>query len=341
MTPTFSSRTSFSGGRGALVAAAAAAAGTAAWVGGRAQQAEHLHAPIGQFVDVDGVRVHYVERGQGAPVVLLHGNGLMVQDLVASGMPDALADRYRVIAFDRPGFGYTERPRNRLWTPEAQAALLSKAFSSLGIENPIVVAHSWATLVAIALGLRFPVRKLVLLSGYYFPTLRVDAALVAPVSLPLVGDALRYTVGALFSRLMLSRTIDAMFAPEPAPREYQRRVPRELMLRPSQLRANAEEGTLLVPVAASLEDRYSALRVPTDIIAGADDRVCDPQTHSARLHELVPHSTLHILPRSGHMLHHAHLDEIVAAVDGSANRGTLHARQVTLSTGGVQSALRS
>lgn len=318
MTLPFSSRTAVTRRRTAMVAAAAAA-GTAAWVAGRAQQAEHRHPPIGRFVDVDGVRTHYVGRGQGVPVVLLHGNVVMVQDFVASGMLDALGDRYRVIAFDRPGFGYTERPRNRIWTPDAEAALLTKAFSSLGIDNPIVVAHSWATLVAISLGLRSSVRKLVLLSGYYFPTLRVDAALVAPVALPLVGDALRYTVGALCSRLMLNRTINAMFAPEPAPPEYQRRVPRELMLRPSQLRANAEAGALLVPAAAGFQDRYSRLGVPTEIVAGAHDGVCDPQTHSARLHELLPRSILRILPRSGHMVHHAHLNEVVAAVDGSAS----------------------
>src|SRR5690348_9916886 len=127
MTPRFVKNTATTRRRRALVVAAAAAAGTAAWVTGRAQQAEQRHPPTGRFIDVDGVRLHYVEKGDGEPVVLLHGNVVMLQDFVASGVVDALARRYRVIAFDRPGFGYTTRPHNREWTPEAQATLLVKA----------------------------------------------------------------------------------------------------------------------------------------------------------------------------------------------------------------------
>ena len=301
--------------RDALAVAAIAAAGTAAWVAGRAHDAEQRHPPIGQFVDVDGIRLHYVERGQGIPVVLLHGNVVMLQDFIAAGLFGTLARRYRVIAFDRPGFGYSTRPRDRLWTPDAQAELLLQAFTRLGVERPIVVGHSWATLVAIALGMRSAARRLVLVSGYYFPTLRVDAALVAPVALPVVGDVLRYTVSAVIARLLLRRTIATMFAPEPVPADYLPLLHRELLLRPSQMRANAEEGTLLVPAAARLRDRYANLDVPTEIIAGAADRIVDPQTHSARLHRSLRGSALRVLPGAGHMLHHTHAAEVVAAID--------------------------
>jgi pimeloyl-ACP methyl ester carboxylesterase len=300
--------------REALAVAAIAAAGTAAWVAARARHAEQRHPPVGQFVDVDGVALHYVERGQGTPVVLLHGNVVMLQDFIASGLFDTLAERYRVIAFDRPGFGYSTRPRGRLWTPSAQAGLLLEAFTRLGVERPIVVAHSWATLVAIALGMRAAARRLVLVSGYYFPTLRVDAALVAPVALPVVGDVLRYTISALIARLLLRRTIATMFAPEPVPADYLSLLHRELLLRPSQMRANAEEGTLLVPAAARLRDRYADLDVPVEIIAGDADRIVDPQTHSARLHRSLRGSTLRVLPGAGHMLHHTHPAEVVAAI---------------------------
>jgi len=316
MSGTFSSSIGRNG-RGKALAAAAAAAGTAGWVAGRARRAEQRHPAAGQFVDVDGVRLHYLQRGEGPPVVLLHGNVVMLQDFVASGIFDALAARHRVIAFDRPGFGYTSRPRDRIWTADAQAELLQKAFIALGIDNPIVVGHSWATLVAVALGVRSAARRLVLVSGYYFPTVRVDAALVAPVALPIVGDALRYTIAAVLARLLLRRTIATMFAPEPVPPSYERLVDRELMLRPSQIRANAEDGTLLVPAAEHFLDRYAALTVPTAIFAGAEDRVVDPDAHSSRLHTLLRDSTLRILPGSGHMLHHAHAASVVAAVDGA------------------------
>jgi len=300
--------------RDVLAVAAIAAAGTAAWVAGRAQRAEQRHPPLGRFVHVDGVALHYIERGQGTPVVLLHGNVVMLQDFIAGGLFDTLAERYRVIAFDRPGFGYSARPRDRLWTPDAQADLLLHAFTRLGIERPIVVGHSWATLVAIALGMRAAARRLVLISGYYFPTLRADAALVAPVALPIIGDVLRYTVSAVIARLSLRRTVATMFAPEPVPTDYLSLLHRELLLRPSQMRADAEEGALLVPAAARFRDRYSDLDVPVAIIAGEADRIVDPQTHSARLHRALPGSTSRVVPGAGHMLHHTHAAEVVAAI---------------------------
>ena len=85
-------------------------------------KAERDNPPTGRFVEVDGVRLHYVERGSGEPLVLLHGNGSMIQDFETSGLVDMAAKSYRVIVFDRPGYGHSERPRSTIWTAEAQAA---------------------------------------------------------------------------------------------------------------------------------------------------------------------------------------------------------------------------
>ncbi|MBA2690428.1 MAG: alpha/beta hydrolase, partial [Burkholderiales bacterium] len=63
-----------------LAATAAALAVTALLVRQRARRAERENPPIGQFIEIDGVLLHYVERGSGAPLVLLHGNGTMAQD---------------------------------------------------------------------------------------------------------------------------------------------------------------------------------------------------------------------------------------------------------------------
>src|SRR5690606_13428524 len=152
--------------------AAGGAAVAAAFVVYRARRAERENPPKGRFVEVGGVRLHYLERGQGQPLVLLHGNGSLIPEFEISGLIDRAARHYRVIAFDRPGFGYSERPRGRRWTPEAQAELLRQALVQLGIGQPIVLGHSWGCLVALALALLQPtaVRALVLLGGYYFPT---------------------------------------------------------------------------------------------------------------------------------------------------------------------------
>ena len=75
-----------------------------------AAKAERDNPPAGHFLEVDGVRLHYVERGQGEALVLLHGNGSMIQDFESSGLIEMAAQKYRVIVFDRPGYGHSDRP---------------------------------------------------------------------------------------------------------------------------------------------------------------------------------------------------------------------------------------
>ena len=95
---------------GIVASAAATIAAMTVYNVYRARKAEREHPPAGQFVTVDGVRLHYIERGEGPPVVLLHGNVVTAEDFDTSGVLDLIAKRHRVIAFDRPGFGYSDRP---------------------------------------------------------------------------------------------------------------------------------------------------------------------------------------------------------------------------------------
>lgn len=297
-------------------AAALTAASTAVWVDAQARRAEHEHPPAGNFVDVDGVHLHYVERGEGPPVVLIHGNSVSLSDFEASGLIDRLARHHRVIAFDRPGFGHSSRPRDRLWPPSAQAELLCAALSRLGVERPIVVGHSLGTLVALAMALDHPAELsgLVLLGGYYYPTVRLDTLLTAPVAVPVLGDVMRYTVTAVSGRALLKGLVKGMFAPNEVPPEFFSVISREMMLRPVQIGANAEDVAFMMPTAASSSERYRELRLPVTLFAGADDRVVDIESHSARLHGELPHSELVVVPATGHMVHYAVPEAIVAAV---------------------------
>jgi pimeloyl-ACP methyl ester carboxylesterase len=304
----------------ALSAAAAAAAGTAAWVGAKARRAEREHPPAGKYLYIDGVRLHYVIRGEGPPVVVLHGNTVTHADFQASGLIERLAVDHCVIAFDRPGYGHSSRPRDRLWTPSAQAEVLHRALAGLGIQRPVVMGHSMGTMVALAMALDYPaqVASLVLIGGYYYPSLRVDALLTAPVALPVVGDVMRYTVTALSARAMLNRVVRGMFAPNEVPPGFFDAVSRELMVRPLQLRANAEDAAFMMPQARSLSKRYSGIRVPVTLIAGANDKVVDMKAHSQRFHQEHPQSQLFVVPHTGHMAHYRALDLIGKVIDQPA-----------------------
>jgi pimeloyl-ACP methyl ester carboxylesterase len=270
--------------------------------------AERRNPPIGAFMECDGVRLHYIERGDSAApcVVLFHGNGTMIQDLVLSGLVDRLARNYRVICFDRPGFGYSQRPRSRMWTPTAQAVLFSKALRQLGVHDPVVLGHSWGTLVATALALQsdFPVNGLVLASGYYFPSFRVDFWLMSGPAVPLLGDLLRYTIAPAVSGAIMPKLLRALFAPRAVPPEFKNEFPISLSLRPKQLRAAAEESAFLIPAAAQLQHRYRLIQCPVRIVHGKNDHLIEAD-QSRRLHTELPRSLLHLVDDAGHMVTYA------------------------------------
>ncbi|GJH12760.1 alpha/beta hydrolase [Caballeronia novacaledonica] len=298
----------------ALVATAAAAA--ACWNRHKAKQVERANPPLGRFIDVNGVRLHYTDTGTGPCVVLLHGNTVLLQDYEASGVTAMLAEGHRVISFDRPGFGYSDRPRKRLWTAQAQAALLQGALQLLGVDKPVIVGHSWGTLVALSLAVDFPdqVRGLVLISGYYFPSARLDVAMIAPVAVPVLGDVLRYTVSPFTGRLLIKRTVEAMFAPASMPDEFFEAMPAEMLLRPSQTRATSEDAAFMISAAARLRAHYPSIEMPVRIFAGAGDKIVDPESHSARLHGVLPNSTLDVEVDAGHMVHYKIAGLVCASV---------------------------
>lgn len=287
----------------------------------RAGAAERATPPMGQFLNVDGVRLHYIQRGQGDPIVLIHGNGTMIQDFTVSGLVDRLASRYRVIVFDRPGYGHSSRPR-QLWTPRAHATLFQRALKQLGVEQAVVLGHSWGTLVAVALALEYPalVRSLVLASGYYYPTLRADTFLFSPPAIPVIGDAMRYTISPLIARAMLPGLIKQMFAPAEVPERFGRQFPREMMLRPSQLRAAAEDAALMTPSVMEVQHHYRELQMPVTIITGADDQIANVGRQSERLHQELPQSEFIALSDLGHMVHHLAPDAVASAVERSAKK---------------------
>jgi len=284
---------------------------------GAEQGAKAVRKPPGQFVTVDGLPVHVIVRGRGRPVVLVHGNGTMAEDFAICGLIDRLAARYRVIAIDRPGFGYTGRPRHRIWTAQAQAVLLHRVLEQLGVERPLLVGHSWGTIVALALAVdgRRPLRGLVLLSGSYFPGHRTDAALIAPLAVPGLGDAMRALVPAKVSASLTGQSFRQVFWPQPVPARFTARFPIEIAAAATQLRAVSEDAASMNAAATGLQRRYAGLTLPVSILAGDADAIVKASEHSVRLHTTIPGSTLRLLPGLGHMIHYGARLKVERAID--------------------------
>jgi pimeloyl-ACP methyl ester carboxylesterase len=310
-------RATLASNKGWLIAGALAASAIFNRV--RTSRAEAATPPEGNFIEVDGVRLHVVIRGSGTPVVLLHGNGVTLQDFGASGVAATAADRHQVIQFDRPGSGYSSRPRSRVWTPRAQAALLAAALEKLGTGKAVVVGHSWGALVALAMAIDHPERVtgLVLLSGYYYGTARPDVLPFALPALPIVGDVMAHTVSPLSGMLMSPAVIKAAFAPAPVSEKI-RYLPLGLSLRPSQVRATAADASLMVPSAIELSRHYREITLPVIVMAGEGDLITRADTHAERLARDIPGAELRTVPDQGHLFHYAVPEQVAAAINDVA-----------------------
>jgi pimeloyl-ACP methyl ester carboxylesterase len=299
----------------ALAASAAALATLAVANYVMARHSEQRHPPKGVFLEVDGVRLHYTDRGEGSPVVLIHGNMVTGEDYETSGVAEILLKTHRVIIFDRPGFGHSERPHDRIWTADEQADLLHGALQQLGVVRPVVVGHSWGAIVAMAMAVRHEADTagVVALSGYYFWTLRPDVLLVGIGALPVIGDILRYTISPLLNWLTMPLVKRALFSPGPVPERFKAEFSTAMALRPSQIRATAEDGALMIPGALALRDHYKDLTLPVVIMAGEGDKLVFKR-RAEQLKSAVKGSVLYVVHGAGHMIHYQATRQVAEAV---------------------------
>jgi 2-hydroxymuconate-semialdehyde hydrolase len=132
--------------------------------------------PPGQIVTIDGVPLHYIERGSGPAVLLIHGFGghtYTYRYLI----PELAKDR-RAVAVDLKGSGYSGRPTKGDYSLGEQARLVARLMDTLGIDRASVIGHSLGGEVAMRIAGRWPERvdRLVLaasVSGDRIPTLPV------------------------------------------------------------------------------------------------------------------------------------------------------------------------
>jgi phosphatidylglycerol lysyltransferase len=283
----------------------------------KARRGEAAYPPCGRFIEVHGVRLHYVRRGDPAacPVVLLHGSDGFLQDF-SPLLLDRLARDYDVIALDRPGHGYSGVPPQTVLTPPAQAELIHAALEDLGISKPLLVGHSWSGTLLLAYALIYPddVSGLTLLGGWVYPEADPPFSLLNLPLLPWIGDwVTRLLLPPVKSRLLHYHLAKA-FTPHPIPPEYERQAQALWQRRIYQTRAFAQENTTARAVMAEFSPRYAEIRTPMVIVTGAGDRVVDPVSHSYRLHATIPHARLIRIPDAGHEVHRDAPETVVSAI---------------------------
>ena len=250
------------------------------------------HPAVGRSVNAAGIRTNLHDLGNGPPVLLIHGSGPGVSAWAnwRLVMPE-LAKQARVIAPDRVGFGFTDRPAGQAYTMDAWVAQAVGVLDALDIEKTDLVGNSFGGGLALALAIRHPqrVRRLVLMGsvGVPFPiTPGLDAVWGYQPSFEtmrrlmgifafdrnLVSDELAQLRHEASIRPGFQESFAAMF---PAPRQR------------------------WVDAMVSPEAAIRALPHPTLVVHGREDQVI-PLANSLRLAELIPRAQLHVYGQCGH-----------------------------------------
>jgi len=273
----------------AAVGGAVAAVAALRWLRRRKEDIDWRSArPPGAIVDVDGVPIHYIERGSGpAAAVLIHGflgHTYSFRYLI----PELAKDR-RVVAVDLKGSGYSGRPQKGDYSLTEQARLVIRLMDKLGIDRASFVGHSLGGEVAMRLAANWPerVEKLVLaasVSGDRIPSLPVT---------PLIKPIL-WLIGRLFGRRIFRRQF---YDPRKATKEVLEAYRRPLRIKGT---GHAVYQTLR-DMRREKAVESSRITAPVLILWASSERIL-PRWVLSRLRKRFPQAKVVAIERAGHLL---------------------------------------
>lgn len=271
--------------------------------------------PRGSFIQISTGRLHYIDKGQGPTVLMIHGLGAQLGNF-DTGLADDLARDYRVIAVDRPGMGWSDRPEEADASPRAQAALMAEVIDALNLDRPLVVGHSLGGAIAMCLALDFPekIRGLALLAPLTMPP-SAPAEVFDGLKLPsrLIRKLVSETLAIPTSVKMAPENMAAIFGPDPVPKEYAIQGGGMLGLRPVSFRNTARDYLASGASLGFMVKGYERLSVPVQILFGRQDQVLDIAEHGQALVSKYPAIKLHEID-GGHMLPLTHIAQTAAFI---------------------------
>jgi len=268
-----------------------------------AHRVEKALPPRGQFIEVAGARIHYLDKGSGTAIVILHGLGGQMGNFTYA-LLERLTDEFRVILMDRPGSGYSTRAPGATGRLTEQAAMVAEFIRKLGLEQPLLVGHSLGGAIALGVALDHPevVKGLALVA----PVTHLPKHVPTPFrALDIKSNFLRWLVAWTVATPIGIRhgkaILDAIFSPDPAPADFPIRGGGILGLRPRSFHNTSSDMRAVNLDLAKLVVRYSSLRVPVRILYGTDDRVLDYKMHGEAIKAKSSLVSLDLVP-GGHML---------------------------------------
>ena len=309
--------------------AAIAVAGFGLYVNHRAAAREAAamaaYPPTGKFVTVNGVKIHYEMAGTGPDVILIHGALGNLRDMTFD-LKDKLTQRYRVIAFDRPGFGYSDPLPNGDVSLDAQSQILQAAAKQIGVTNPIVLGHSYGGAVVMDWALHpniLPPAAIVLVSAPTLPWPGTIDILYRVTGNPIGAVLVVPLITAFVTDDYLHKSVTGIFAPSPVPDGYEAFVGSGLTLRRTSLATNGKQVNTLYDQVVAMSPLYPNLTLPVELVHGDADTSVPLAIHAEPLSKILPNAHLTVIHVAGHMPHHSNPADIVAAIDRAEKRAHL------------------
>jgi pimeloyl-ACP methyl ester carboxylesterase len=280
--------------------------------------------PTGRLVDVAGTRLHVHASGEGPAVLMIHGLGGQLCHFTY-GVAGRLAGRYRVVAVDRPGSGWSPALPGGEAGLSAQAAVLAALIERLGLGRPLVVGHSLGGAVALALALEHPdkVSGLALLAPLtHMPDDVPPVFKGLAIGSPALRRLVAWTLAIPASIRKGGATLEQVFGPETAPKDLGTRGGGLLSLRPSAFLGASADLRALPARLPALEQGYGRLRIPVGVLYGRADRILDWRANGQALADKVTGARLELVD-GGHMLPVTQPDACAAFIDRMAQASGL------------------
>ena len=282
-----------------------------------------------RYARVNGWRMHYVDEGDGDPVLLLHGNptwGFLYRDVIG---PLVQSGR-RVIVPDMIGFGLSEKPtREHAHTLDGHTANLVSLVRQLGLTRVTVVCHDWGGPTGLSFAMSNPerIRALVVMSTWAWPYPPAEFhTRVFPWRLmhaPLVGPYLLGRHNALAGRGVYLSVVDRDKFRREAQLIY------EAVLPDTETRLLTWVWPRWIPLDDNacaldrfvwLEQELKKSKLPTMIVWGREDEVFDAATFADRFKQLLPHAEGPHLVTGRHFLQEDSGPEIAELIRSFLNR---------------------
>ncbi|HKQ76859.1 MAG TPA: alpha/beta hydrolase [Blastocatellia bacterium] len=253
------------------------------------------NAAYSHFAEIDGVRIHYQEKGEGAPLVLIHG--YTASTFAWKDVFEPLSRQFRVIAVDLKGFGFSGKPEGD-YTRRAQGELMIRFLDHLKIDRAILCGNSMGGEVSLNAAVRHPdrVSALILVDSAGVTVSGGGSVTPGVAEWPVIGPAvaaLALTSDSLVRDGLRQSFYDDSIVTEEQVTAYHRPLKTRGGQRAAYL-ARIQDGV------DPIEPEINKIRLPTLIIWGAEDELM-PLEAGRRLNSLIAGSRLVVFDKCGHV----------------------------------------